>query len=232
MKLAIIPARGGSKRLPEKNLKPFLGRSLVQRTAQTLVDTKLFDRVIVSTDDHGIACEGRLGGAEVPFMRPPALATDSASTLDVVIHAALQLIDEENLEHSVIGVFQPTSPMLRSEHVEAALALMSSQNFTSLSSMCRVDQYPEWTFSQKDDSGRVVPSFPDKFDLPSQVIEPSYIENGAIYLVCADFLVQHKSLYCMQNHGMYLMSSRDSVDIDTAEDWEFAEYLLNKISDS
>ncbi|MEW6709038.1 MAG: acylneuraminate cytidylyltransferase family protein [Candidatus Riflebacteria bacterium] len=232
MKLAVITARGGSKRLPRKNIMPLLGQSLIFRSAKCLLDAGCFDRVIVSTDDHEIAAEAEKAGAEIPFIRPAILASDTASSVDVLIHAVESLVADKEIKQTIVGLFQPTSPLLRPEHIKAALETFEDGNYNSLSSMCRVQQYPEWTFRESGDSNRVAPLFPDKFSLSGRHLPASFIENGAIYLVKGDWLISNKSLYDLKNHGMFLMSEHDSIDIDTREDWEMAEFFLNRLSGS
>ncbi len=233
MKLAVITARGGSKRLPGKNIMPLLGQSLIFRCVKCLLDAGCFDRVIVSTDDNEIAAEAEKAGAEIPFIRPAILASDSASSVDVLIHAVESLVSaDEEIKQMIVGLFQPTSPLLRPEHIKAALETFEERNFNSLSSMRQVKQYPEWTFRKTDEDDRVTPIFPDKFMLPGQQLPASYIENGAIYLVKGDWLISNKNLYDLKNHGMFLMSEHDSIDIDTREDWQMAEFFLSRLSGS
>lgn len=228
MLIGIIPARGGSKRLPRKNIKPLLGKSLIRRAVERALAAKVFSRLIVSTDDPEIADEALSAGAEVPFLRPAALATDQAGSVDVLCHAVGELLDVSLYQEAVICLMQPTSPMVKAEHIQQSVKTFNQGSFTSLSTMTEVFQYPEWTFSQTKETGLVHPRFPEEFVLPGSQLKKSFIENGAVYLVKADWLMAHNSLYDLGNHGMFLMSRHDSIDIDTSQDWELAEFFLSK----
>lgn len=225
MRIAVVPARGGSKRLARKNVKPLLGRSLVWRTVTNAIAAGVFDRVIVSTEDEEIAAEGRRAGAEVPFMRPLHLATDTAGSFDVLLHAAEQVIPVAERANSIVGLLQPTSPFLTADHVVAAFSVFSSGKFSSLSSMQKVHQYPEWMFESKD-GGRVAPVNSIDFFKSSHEMPVRFVENGAIYLVRGETLFEKLAMYDFANHGIFEMSMLDSLDIDTAQDWQFAEIIL------
>lgn len=227
MLIAIIPARGGSKRLPKKNIKPLHGKSLLRRAIERALESGVFSRVIVSTDDHEMAEEAVSAGAEVPFIRPAELASDSASSVDVVCHAVNELIDVAARKNSSVCLMQPTSPLLTSEHIKMAVDRFFSGALNSLSTMTEVVQHPEWVFHGAE-NGLVRPTFPADFNLPANQLSKNYIENGAVYLVKVDWLMRHRSLYDMEKHGMLLMSRRDSIDIDTQEDWELAEFYLGR----
>ncbi|MDD3146382.1 MAG: acylneuraminate cytidylyltransferase family protein [Candidatus Riflebacteria bacterium] len=224
---AIIPARGGSKRLPRKNILPFAGGlSLTARTVQAAIAAQIFARVVVSTDDEEIAEDGRQAGALVPFLRPVALADDTASSVDVLRHAVSELRKIHPEERPVaVCLLQVTSPMLVSKHISEAVDLFLGGGFNSLSSMAKVSEFPEWMFRVEEPGGAAVPEDLAGITRPSAEILPRYIENGAIYLVKTDWLDQTGSLYDFAKHGCYAMTSEDSVDIDTRTDWDYAEFL-------
>ncbi|KAF1083182.1 MAG: hypothetical protein GQF41_0949 [Candidatus Rifleibacterium amylolyticum] len=225
---AIIPARGGSKRLKRKNLLPFAGEPLVARAVKTAIDSGCFARVIVSTDDAEIAGAAVKAGGEVPFMRPAELASDAASSVDVMLHA-VSALGVKDAVPATVALIQATSPFLSSEHIRAALQLFNCGGFVSLSSMKAVNQYPEWMFRVDADS-HAMPESPGGIVAAASALPRRHIENGAIYLVQTAWLLAEKSLYNFSQHGCYLMSEADSVDIDTAEDFAQAEFYLSRFS--
>ena len=225
---AIIPARGGSKRLRRKNLLPFAGQPLVARAVKTAIDSGCFARVIVSTDDAEIAEAAVKAGGEVPFMRPAELASDAASSVDVMLHAVGALGAKDAVPATVL-LIQATSPFLSCEHIRAALQTFKRGGFVSLSSMKAVNQYPEWMFRVDTDS-HAMPESPGGIVAAAGTLPRRHIENGAIYLVQTAWLLAEKSLYNFSQHGCYLMSEADSVDIDTAEDFALAEFYLSRLS--
>ncbi|PKL50948.1 MAG: acylneuraminate cytidylyltransferase [Candidatus Riflebacteria bacterium HGW-Riflebacteria-2] len=222
---AIIPARGGSKRLRRKNLLPFDGRPLVGRAVATALASGCFARVLVSTDDEEIAGAAIQAGGEVPFMRPAVLSGDTASSVDVLLHAVTALGGKDSAP-ATIALIQATSPLLTCEHVRAALKLFSDSGFVSLSSMKEVNQYPEWMFRVEEKSGRAMPESPGGIVAAASSLPRRYIENGAIYLVQTAWLLAEKSLYNFSRHGCYVMSGADSIDIDTEEDFAQAQFEL------
>ncbi len=224
---AIIPARGGSKRLPRKNVIPFAGGpSLTARTVGTAIASGCFARVLVSTDDPEIAAAGRQAGAMVPFLRPAHLADDQASSVDVLVHAVEELRRLEGHAPTAVCLLQVTSPLLLPEHIHAAVTRFNAEKFNSLSTMVAVEQYPEWMFRVDAGSGLAVPESAAGITMPTAAIPKRYIENGALYLVKAAWLSRHGSLYDFANHGCLEMSREESVDIDTKSDWDYAEMLV------
>jgi len=226
---AVIPARGGSKRLPRKNAMPFAGGdSLTVRTIKTAVESGCFSRVLLSTDDPQIAADGRAAGALVPFIRPAELSGDQASSLDVLLHAVFELKRLFPKEEPVaVALLQVTSPLLSARHVAAAVETFAAGGFNSLSSMVAVEQYPEWMFRVAKNC-LATPESQAGIVCPTDRIPARYIENGAIYLVRHEWLVDQRSLYDFTRHGCFAMSAEDSVDIDTRSDWEYAEFLLRR----
>jgi len=226
---AVIPARGGSKRLPRKNAMPFAGGdSLTVRTIKTASESGCFNRVLLSTDDPQIAADGRVAGALVPFIRPAELSGDQASSLDVLLHAVAELKKLFPEEQPVaVALLQVTSPLLTARHIAAAVAAFTAGGFNSLSSMVAVEQYPEWMFRVAENC-LATPESQEGIVCPTDRIPARYIENGAIYLVRHEWLTARRSLYDFSRHGCFAMSADDSVDIDTRSDWEYAEFLLRR----
>ena len=228
--IAVIPARGGSKRIPRKNVKPLRGKTLIARSVAVALNSECFDRVIVSTDDNEIAIEASRAGAEVPFMRPSELSTDSADSLSVLLHAIKfveQSLSDEN--YSLVALLQPTSPFLKVEQLIAGIDRFYENDFISLSSMVKVDKPIEWMFQLEQKTEAASPVFPDLFFKSSKDLPVRYIENGAFYLVDRNHLINNESLYDISRHGSFIMDSISSLDIDNPDDWEYAEYLANKL---
>ena len=228
---AIIPARGGSKRLKRKNLLPIAGQSLIERAVKTVLASACFARVVVSTDDEEIARAARLAGAEVPFMRPDALADDTASSVDVILHA-VETLARCAAPPDVVCLIQATSPLLAPAHIRAAVELFTEGGFVSLSSMKRVNQQPEWMFRVEAKTGLASPESPAGIVTASALLPRRFIENGAIYLVQRAWLLEERSLYNFTHHGCYEMSEVDSIDIDTGEDFARAEFEISRQSQS
>ncbi len=222
----IIPARGGSKRLRRKNLLPLDGQPLITRAVATARNSQCFSRVIVSTDDKEIAAAALEAGAEVPFMRPAELASDAASSVEVLIHAVQTLVSAGSKLPAAVGLIQATSPLLTCVHIREALDLFDKGRFISLSSMTAVSQYPEWMFRLDEKSGRAMPESPVGIVAAANSLPQRHIENGAIYLVQTSWLLEERSLYNFSQHGCYVMSGADSIDIDTEEDFALAQFEL------
>ncbi|MBP7633491.1 acylneuraminate cytidylyltransferase family protein [Candidatus Ozemobacteraceae bacterium] len=227
-RLAVIPARGGSKRLPRKNVRSLGGKPLIAWVIEAAFASKCFERILVSTDDREIAEVAVNAGAWVPFMRPAELATDTASSADVLVHAlewVRQAQPPEGFAPAVVALIQPTSPFLRPAQIREACRLLDAGGFTTLGSMCVVRERPEWMF-EIDAASHARPLDPERLPLPSSRLPSLFRENGAIYLVRSTWLETTRSLYDLSRHGALVMPSEDSIDIDTAQDWDLAEARL------
>jgi len=212
--LALITARGGSKGLPRKNVLPAGGRPLIAWTIGAAAGAEFVSRVVVSTDDDEIMAAARAWGGEVPFRRPPALAGDTATSIDVVLHALDQLDDCD-----YVVLLQPTSPLRTAADIDAALMLAESSDAPGCVSVCEAEQSPYWMY-RLDSEGRLAPLL----DAPvaatrRQDLPPVYVLNGAIYVARVDWLRETRSFLgagCIA----YPMPSARSLDIDTPEDFE------------
>lgn len=220
--IALIVARGGSKRLPGKNIKLFNGLPLICWTISAAQKSELFDHIIVSTDNAEIAKISEAYGATVPFLRPAVLASDKAEMLDVVLHAT----DFLNFSGK-IALLQPTSPLRNERHILEAFELMNNSG-RKVVSFTKVAQSLDWLYYQepksphlrlvKDDQGS--PSIP--FDRVSKTV---LIPNGAIYMLEAINLRTSGKFIDNQTEP-YLMDREDSIDIDTQSDWDFADIVF------
>ncbi len=226
--VALIPARGGSKGLPNKNILEFNGRPLIEYTIEAALKAEGIDRVIVTTDSIQIAEVAVKVGAEVPFIRPKELATDNASAIDVYLHAIEYLRQEENICIEKFMVLLPTAPLRTSVHIEEALALFEGEGADTLISMKLAETPISWYF-KKNEKGRVKNAgLTTRTALENrQVNEAYYVPNGAIYILDYEVLKNNRTYYT-DNTITYIMNREASVDIDTKYEFEFAEYLARR----
>lgn len=228
--LGIITARGGSKGIPRKNIKLLGGKPLIAHTIETALESGIFDRVILSTDDAEIAEIGKQYGAEVPFMRPEELAQDKTPTLPVLIHALEWLKTNEGYEPEAVAILQPTSPLRRPEHLKEAHELFVRSGADSVVSMKEVPGHYNlhWQFRVGED-GRIAiftgESFADivkrRQDLPK-----THTRNGAIYLFKSNLLFQDPPSFYGDDVRAYVMDERSSVNIDEPADFDRAEEYI------
>ncbi len=224
--LAIIPARGGSKGIPAKNIRPLLGKPLIAYTIEAALHASALGRVIVSTDDPQTAAIAESFGAEVPFLRPAELGQDDTPTLDVVRHALANLRTQQNYEPDAVVLLQPTSPLRRAADIDRAVAKLESTDADSVVSLCTVEDSPYWMMRLQGD--RVLPFVEDGREYTRRQDLPAvYRKNGAIYVTRTDVIVNQKRFLGEDTRG-YIMDSESSIDIDTALDMEFAALLLQK----
>lgn len=222
--IALIPARGGSKGLPNKNIKLLNGKPLIAYTIEEALKAKNISRIIVSTDDESIASIAKEYGAEIPFMRPAHLASDTALSIDVYEYTIQQIESLENSSIFDFVVLQPTSPLRTSENIDEAIDLYVEKNAFSVISFCK-EHHPISWHKYINNSGKLLPIFEEKL-LNRQDIRPTYFPNGAIYVF--NKKVFETRNYYDEDTFSYLMTRNNSVDIDTLDDFEFANYLIKK----
>ena len=218
--MIVVPARGGSKRLPGKNLKLLGGQSLLARVASSVKESGLEADVVLTTDDDAIAAEGRRLGWSVPFIRPDELATDVASTNSAILH----LLDWHNAngetDPEYIMVLQPTSPFRSGSSLARAVALMGERgDIDSVVGMKRIDR-PALGLFLVDGDGLAESICPDDAQTPV------YISNGALFLTKTALFRRELSLYAGRVASL-VMDDLHPVDIDTPEDFVIASALLN-----
>ncbi|MCZ8227581.1 MAG: acylneuraminate cytidylyltransferase family protein [Burkholderiaceae bacterium] len=226
--LALIPARGGSKRLPGKNTRVLRGKPLIEWSIQAAQGIPEIVDIVVSTDDDGIGDIARKAGASVPWLRPAALATDEASSVDVALHA---LDYYEGLHGPVDGLLllQPTSPFRSRETVLRGLETFRSHAFRSVVGVSQASTHPLWCFRIDGGSMR---RFVERTqaDLRAQALPPAYALNGAFYLISPAELRAARS-FCNEDTVPLIMDAPiEGVDIDTETDWQWAEYLLGYVT--
>lgn len=221
--LALIPARGGSKGLPRKNIRPFLGKPLIAWTIKDAKNSKYIDRVIVSTEDREIAAISRKFLAETPFMRPKRLATSCARSIDVILDA-ISWLEKRGESYDLVMLLQPTSPLREARDIDRAIEFLFKKKAKSIVSACLAEHSPYWSNILPKD--RCMKDFIPKsvMNKARQELPVFYRLNGSIFLTFSDYLKAHKNFYGKKTYA-YIMPQDRSVDIDTKMDFTFAEYL-------
>ncbi|MCX5725008.1 MAG: acylneuraminate cytidylyltransferase family protein [Nitrospirae bacterium] len=225
--IGVIHARGGSKRIPLKNIKLLAGRPLISYMVEAAVESRLLDRVIVSTDHPDIARIALEYGAEVPFMRPTDLSEDVASEL--VTQHAVQFVEAGGYQVKIVLTMQPTTPFCTSEDIDACIAKMLATELDTVLTACEVHERPEWMY--RLDGDRATP-FTGKLVQGdagiSQKLPKLYIPNGAVWATRRAVLME-QNLITGPNSGMVIMSRERSVDIDEPVDFITAEAMANEL---
>ncbi len=224
--LCIIPARGGSKRLPGKNIKLLNGVPLIGYAIRAALASKYIDRVIVSTDDEAIAAVAKELGAEVPFMRPLELATDEATTLSVLQHALAEL-EKAGEKFDDIVLVQPTVPGILTEDIDSALEKFFETDTNSCISVCEITDPPEWMYRMRE--GGMLEKYISAPDSRTQDLEKLYRVNGAVYVTKREILMDKNKIVDQENCASVIMSRERSIDIDTEMDFIVAEVILTKV---
>ena len=221
--LAIVPARGGSKGVPGKNIKRLAGKPLLAYTIEHIKKSKLIDKAILSTDDPRIAQVARDYGLEVPFMRPKALATDCATSLSVVEHA-LDFFEAKGEIYDAVCLLQPTSPYRPEGAVDEAIRRFNRVKPDSLVSVRRVpDEYnPHWVFEMDDEAYLHIATGEEEIIPRRQDLPPAFHRDGAIYITSVECIRKKRSLLGKKILG-FPIESPELINIDTMKDWEIAE---------
>jgi N-acylneuraminate cytidylyltransferase len=222
--LALIPARGGSRRLPGKNVRALLGTPLIQWSVRFAHALAVFERVLVSTDDEVIAARAREAGAEVPWLRDAALASDTASSADVAIDA-LRREQAQGRQHEWVALLQPTSPFRDAARWQSALALAQQPGCDAVIGVSPVRDHPHQVFRMQPDGGLQPWAEAAVLRQRSQDLPPAVRVNGSLYLVRSSVLLAHKTFFPPATRGVLCDQPWEGVDIDTEADWVVAEAL-------
>lgn len=223
--LALIPARGGSKGLLGKNVKPLLGKPLIVWTIEQAKNTKYIDRIIVSTEDEEIAEISKDSGAEVPFLRPEKLATDDSKSIDVILHAIEWVKENDGIFYDLVIMLQSTSPLRLSEDIDKAVELLFSKNAKAIISVCEAEHSPRWANTLPEDGCLKDFIKPESMNKNRQEYDIFYRLNGAIYLAYCDYIKKQKSFFGNKSFA-YIMPKERSIDIDYELDFKLAEFLM------
>ena len=217
--VAIITARGGSKRIPHKNIRPFLGKPILEYSIEAALATEYFTEVMVSTDDEEIAEVARHAGAKVPFMRSENNANDFATTADVV----LEVINSyerigQNFEQACC--IYPTAPFITANALKTAMMLLEQEQADCVIPVVKFSFPPQRCVVIKD--GRLTPKWPENMKVRSQDLEPYYHDCGQFYCLNVDSFKEQKAIW-MRNVVPFIQDESTVQDIDTLEDWKIAE---------
>lgn len=224
--LGIIPARGGSKRIPGKNLKKLCGKSLLSWTIETAKQSVL-ENLFISTDDKAIADEAKKHGVEVPFLRSPDLSSDESNVVDA-IEEALYVFEEKGIKYEAVLLLQPTSPFRSVETINSAIEKFKSSNGESVISLNPSQTHPYWC--KKVEDGEIT-SFIDGLGsqmYQSQDLPSAYQLNGLIYMASTFTITNSKSFYSKHTQALIIDSQVEAVDIDTEYDWLVAEAIARQ----
>lgn len=215
--IAIITARGGSKRIPRKNIKEFMGKPMIAYAIEAAIKSGIFDEIMVSTDDIEIAEIAKKYGAKIPFMRSSKTASDYATTFDVLAEVITEY-KKMGQDFDTLCCIYPCVPFLKAETLTNAYKHM--QNYDGV---IPVSQYPvpiEW--AMKIENNLLVPNDREAQNLRSQDIKPKYFDAGMFYFCKIEKMYEYKSLVTNKTTG-YIISANECQDIDTPEDWQMAE---------
>ena len=227
--LGLIPARGGSKGIPRKNIVPLAGRPLLAWTCEAALASRSLSRVVLSTDDEEIATLGAACGVEVPFRRPAELATDTATSVEVALHAIDTLADLEGWQADAAVLLQPTSPLRTATHIEEAVALFVAGDVDAVVSVVAVPHAFHPSKLMSCEHGLLVPASCDSAahsPPPRQHVPALFARNGpAIAVVSVRNLREGRGFFGGRVRP-YVMGKKDSVDIDEPEDLVVAAAII------
>ena len=221
--MAIIPARGGSKRLPRKNVLPLNGKPLIAWSIEAAQQSKYIDTVFVSTDDQEIAEVSQKFGVDVPELRPEKLASDTATTESVLFYT----LNKFGSDVDIVVILQPTSPLRTAQHIDEALELFIKKEAFSVVSVTPCEHSPLWANTLPKDGSMGGFLCPEALQR-SQDLEEFYRLNGALYFFDVDKLKDIGEIRYTSESFAYVMDNNVSFDIDTRVDFEISEYYLTR----
>lgn len=218
--LAIIPARGGSKRITRKNIKYFLGKPIIAYSIESALNSGLFDEVMVSTDDEEIAEIARSYGAEIPFLRSQNNSSDFSTTLDVIEEVTNEY-KKQRQDFDFVCCLYPTAPFVSKNELVKGFHKLKKESFDSVFPVMKFN-YPIQRALKVNSRDKVSLFQPEHLLTRSQDLEASYHDAGQYYWLKIDIVLRKKSLYT-DNSGVVVIKEMEGQDIDTIEDWELAE---------
>ena len=225
-KIAIIPARSGSKGLKDKNIRMLNGKPLIAYSIEAALKSELFDCVHVSTDSKEYADIARRYGANVPFLRSEQLSTDTAKSWDVVMEV-IQKYEKSGDSFDMVTLLQPTSPLRDEKEIVNAYKEYCNKQAKAIVSVCEMEHSPLWCNALSENLS--MENFVnEQGNCSRQSLGKYYRINGAIYMVNIEFLKEDFNIYRKGTYA-YIMSNRKSVDIDTLFDYNLAEFFLQKV---
>jgi CMP-N,N'-diacetyllegionaminic acid synthase len=225
--LGLVPARAGSKGVPDKNLRPLAGRTLLDYVGMAARESGAIDRLVLSTDSEAIAAAGRAAGLEVPFLRPRPLAEDDTPMLPVITHA-LDALKENGWSPDYVVLLQPTSPLRQARHVDAAVRALRDSGADSVVTVVELPRHLSPDYVMKIENGVLRPFLPEGERVTRrQDARPAYVRDGTVYAFRRDTVERFGNIYgdrCVP----LLIDANHSLSIDSPEDWARAEAILGR----
>ena len=223
--LGLVPARGGSKGVPGKNVRPLAGHTLLEYAARVARESGVLDRIILSTDSSQVAEAGRRAGLEVPFVRPAALAADDTPMVQVIEHALAEL-SRQPWSPEIIVLLQPTSPLRRPDHIREAVSMLRETGADSVVTVVEVPRHLSPDYVMRIEADRLKPFLPDGARVTRrQDARAAYSRDGTVYAFRRSTLERTGGIYGEDCRPL-LIDARDSLSIDSPADWDEAERLL------
>ncbi|MEZ8470165.1 cytidylyltransferase domain-containing protein [Vibrio splendidus] len=221
--VALIPARGGSKRLPNKNILKLMGKPLINWSIEAALECRYVDQVIVSTDSETIQTTAKHCGAYVPELRPDELSSDTATTEDVILYT----LENHAIDADILILLQPTSPLRNVDHIDKSLELFIKKQAKSIVSVTPCEHPIQWCNTLPSNGslhGFVKPESKKR----SQDLEPYYRLNGAIYIYDVEEIRKEKRIDYYTNSYAFIMQNKYSIDIDNEQDFALAQFFLSR----
>lgn len=219
--LAIIPARAGSKRIPDKNIKKLGDKPLIAYTIETAIQANCFSHIIVSTDSEKIRDVALHYGADVPFLRSNNISGDDADVIDAII----EILNRSSYSNiNAVMLLQPTSPFRTVKNIQDAVHIYKLSNENSVISVHKSNTLPQECM-QIDSSGCLTPFFKENTQISA--LDTAYILNGCIYLSSVKTILTTKNFYSKHTEALVLKNRIECIDIDVIEEWHMSEYLIN-----
>ncbi len=222
--IAIIPARSGSKGLKDKNIKELDGKPLMAYSIEAALKSNQFETVMVSTDSKEYAKVASEYGAEVPFLRSEKTSTDEAGSWDVVLEVLSNYVGLGKT-YDTVCLLQPTSPLRKVDDIINSYKMLEEKRADAITSVCEVDHSPWWTMTLPPNGSLKEFRKNKKINVPRQQLDKFYRLNGAVYIRKVEYVNSSINLLDKEEYG-YIMLRKNSVDIDSIEDFEYAEYIL------
>lgn len=224
--LGLVPARGGSKGVPRKNARLIHGRPLLAWTAESALAASALDRVVLSTDDDEIAAIGIAAGLDVPFRRPPEIATDTTPMIDVILHA-MSWLEDQGESFDAICLLQPTNPLRSADDIDRAVALMEATDADTVLATLAIpaEHHPDWAFVTDAAGDLHLATGGTEPISRRQDLRPAYHREGSLYLTRWSVVQDRRSLYGPRIRSFPIDPAR-SVNIDTPDDWDRAARML------
>lgn len=227
--LGIIPARGGSKRVPNKNIRDFYGKPILAYTIEAAIQSGLFSKIIVSTDSNEIASVAKRYGAEIPFLRESSLS-DDYTPISLVTVDALERLDPDGLEFTYVAQLMPNCPMRTDENIINSYKQFTETDADSQISIMRYGWLNPWWAMKRKDTYKIEPIFHEQMNKRSQDLPELFCPTGAIWWAKTDVLRREKTFHIEGRTGWEMQWQR-AIDIDTEEDWQMADFLMSMQKD-